>query len=699
MNENTLDTKRVVLLMLLAYAFSFAIRLIWLFQFQGESSFMWNNQFMINTNDGYFFASGVQNELFGMHSDNPRLASFWSYGIISITTVLVKFTPLSLETVTLYLSAFISSLVVIPIILISRLYKETLWGFFAALLGAIAWSYYNRTMIGYYDTDMFAAMAPMFILYFLIKSTIEFNLRTALFASLAIIVYPLLYDQGQSLIYAMTIIYGLYMVYYHRISHTTYLSLILLFLALIPLPISKELSYIVHTFLVIVVYFILKQSKIETQKLMLGAGILFLLFLIFGNVFGLVFTKIIGYTSIGTGTDSEGLHFFQVVQTVREAGQIPFETFANRISGSIYGLIVAILGYILLVMRHRAFILALPLIGVGFFALFGGLRFTVYAVPIAALSAVYFIHFITLKISDKKSIYILSMVLLTAGLLYPNITHIIDYKVPTVFNKAEVKDLAALNKQASSKDYTLAWWDYGYPIWYYSDTNTLIDGGKHNNDNYIISKIMFSTSPDQVANLSRLAVETYVNSKYKVVADTIFKDTNPNDLMSELEDPLYKLPQKRRDIYLYMPLKMINIFPTVGIFANLDLTTGKKKRNILFYTGRVVKQKEEILLLSNGIKIDLTHANVLLGKQTVPIISFDVVTLNKEFNAVVNHQALRMDGGLNVVYLKSYNQLIVMDPETYNSAYVQMFMLGNYDKSLFDLVVSSPYTKIYKIKK
>lgn len=291
------------------------------------------------------------------------------------------------------------------------------------------------------------------------------------------------------------------------------------------------------------------------------------------------------------------------------------------------------------------------------------------------------------------------MVLLTAGLLYPNITHIIDYKVPTVFNKAEVKDLAALNKQASSKDYTLAWWDYGYPIWYYSDTNTLIDGGKHNNDNYIISKIMFSTSPDQVANLSRLAVETYVNSKYKVVADTIFKDTNPNDLMSELEDPLYKLPQKRRDIYLYMPLKMINIFPTVGIFANLDLTTGKKKRNILFYTGRVVKQKEEILLLSNGIKIDLTHANVLLGKQTVPIISFDVVTLNKEFNAVVNHQALRMDGGLNVVYLKSYNQLIVMDPETYNSAYVQMFMLGNYDKSLFDLVVSSPYTKIYKIKK
>jgi len=39
-----------------------------------------------------------------------------------------------------------------------------------------------------------------------------------------------------------------------------------------------------------------------------------------------------------------------------------------------------------------------------------------------------------------------------------------------------------------------------------------------------------------------------------------------------------------------------------------------------------------------------------------------------------------------------------MDKETYNSAYVQMFMLGKYDKELFELVVSSVYGKIYKVK-
>jgi len=135
---------------------------------------------MINTNDGYYFASGAQQALFGMHMDNPRIPSVWSYGTVALTVLLAKITPFSLETITLYLPAIVSSLVVIPIILIGRLFGMTWWGFFSALLGAVVWSYYNRTMVGYYDTDMFSAMAPMFILYFLMKSTMDMTLRSAL---------------------------------------------------------------------------------------------------------------------------------------------------------------------------------------------------------------------------------------------------------------------------------------------------------------------------------------------------------------------------------------------------------------------------------------------------------------------------------------------------------------------------------------
>ncbi|MCK5676912.1 MAG: hypothetical protein KAH72_00345, partial [Flavobacteriaceae bacterium] len=62
---NQVTTNQMLGLMLLAYVFSFTIRMIWVFQFQDNPNFFWNGQLMINTNDGYFFAAGAQESLSG----------------------------------------------------------------------------------------------------------------------------------------------------------------------------------------------------------------------------------------------------------------------------------------------------------------------------------------------------------------------------------------------------------------------------------------------------------------------------------------------------------------------------------------------------------------------------------------------------------------------------------------------------------
>ncbi|WP_309496408.1 STT3 domain-containing protein, partial [Sulfurovum sp.] len=552
-------------------------------------------------------------------------------------------------------------------------------------------------------TDMFSAMAPMFILYFLMKSTMDFTPRAALYAAIAIALYPFFYDGGKSIVYAMGIIYALYMMFYHRYDRTTYISMVLVFVALVPFPfLIAPWSYLIKIAVVIILYFVLTKSSVEQKKLMIASGILFLLFMYFGNVFGLIIAKVSSY--ISTGTASEGLHFYGVKQTIREAGKIPFETFANRISGSQVGVIVSFIGYIFLVVKHRAFILALPLIGIGAFALWGGLRFTVYAVPVAAMSAIYLFHVITTSISNKKSIYIIAMTILTASMLYPNIMHIVGYKVPTVLNKAEVQDLARLDEIATDKDYTLTWWDYGYPVWFYSNTNTIIDGGKHQNDNFIISKIMQTTSSDLAINLSRLAVETYVDSNYSNIADTMFKNgkedqLDPNILLSELENNTYDLPTKTRDIYLYLPYRMLSIFPTVAVFGNLDLTTGQAERKIVFYPTQAVSNKDGLIAFRNGITFDAKSGKVMLGKQKMNVKNFIVTQNTKQGRVHLQSQLYHVDGEYAIVYMKSYNTFVVMDVETFNSTYVQMFMLEKYDKNLFELVVSSPYSKIYKLKK
>ena len=699
-----IDTKQLMLLILIAYAFSFLIRMIWVWQFSDNPNFYWNDQIMINTNDGYFFASGAQKELFDMHMHNPRVFGIWDYGVIFFTTLFAKITPFSLETIILYMPSIISSLVVIPIILIAKLFDKPLWGFFSALLGSIAWSYYNRTMTGYYDTDMFSAMAPMFILYFLIKSTHDFNLRSALYASIAIVLYPFLYDQGLAIVYAMGMIYGAYMVWYHKDSKITYSSLILVFLALLPLGLPNPISYIVHLLLIFIAYIILGKKDFSQKELIVASSVMFVLFMLLGNVVGLIWHKIFTYTT--TGTSQEGLHFYAVNQTVREAGKTLFfsplsgeykTNIADRMIGSNIGFIIAIIGYVMLVLKHRAFLLALPLIGIGIFAHWGGLRFTVYAVPVAAMSAIYLVWVTAEYIKDIKLRYGFIAVV-TLLMLYPNIKHIIGYKVPTVFSLDEVKDLDKLNHISTDKDYTLSWWDYGYPIWYYSDTNTLIDGGKHDNDNFIISKIMQTSSPTLAANLSRLAVETYVDSNYSVVANTLFKDKDPNEFLLRLDSTDYKLPKKTRDVYLYMPYRMLDILYTVIVFGNLDLTTGKKLRDIMSYPAMIVKQNKNLLTFSNGIVFDVAKGVLHFGKKRVSA-RYMIVTQNGKNNDIkIQAQGYDKNSNTIVIYMQSYGKVIVMDAQTFNSMYVQMFILGRYDHNLFELVHASPYSRIYKLK-
>jgi len=687
--------KSAIIFMAIAYLFSFAIRMIWVWQMGDIEAFHWNGQLMINTNDGYYFGSAAQKALEGLHQYNPRLPDWLSAGVIFFTVIFAKITPFSLDTIMLYMPSVISSLVVIPIILIGRLYGSALFGFFAALIGSIAWSYYNRTMTGYYDTDMFSAMMPMFILYFLL-GTLETERRLfMLLSSLTIMIYPFLYDSGLSLIYAMGLLYMGYMFLFHRNENFTYESTILIAIALMGIAVW------IKFFLIVALYLLFSRTQFERSKLALAALAVVILFLYTGNVFHLVWAKFSTYFYRGVD-ESGGLKFYEVAQTVREAGRIPFETMANRIIGSPLGVILALAGYILLVIRHRGFILALPLIGIGVFSLWGGLRFTVYAVPVAAISVVYLFYFAS-RYMQTLSARIVLVAILSAGIIYPNITHIRGYKVPTVFTTPEVAALERLSQIGSEKDYIITWWDYGYPLWYYSKKNTLIDGGKHNHDNFIASEILLTTSQQEAARLSRIAIETYVSSDYKVVADTLFKNGKPDqvDVNGYLENLRYgdvTLPAKSRDVYLYLPVRMLDILPTVKVFSNIDLNTGAPLSQPFLYSTQRFKDSGNTIQFGNGIALLKREGAVQIGSQKVPLGEFIKVGYNKQGELLVNRQSITPMSRISIIYLESFQRFIILDNEYLSSTYIQMFVFENYDHELFEPVILDPQTKIYRVK-
>lgn len=695
LDDKQYSIKTIILFILIAYVFSFAIRMIWIEQMQDIDSFYWNNEIMINTNDGYYFGSSAQKELDGTLQHNPRIPNWQHSATIFFTILAAKYTPFSLETVMLYMPAVVASLVVIPIILIARLFGMSLIGLFAALLGSIAWSYYNRTMIGYYDTDMFSAMMPMFILYFLM-ATIQSEKRSfMLMSAVSIAVYPFFYDQGLSLVYAMGLFYMGYMVVFHRFERFTYESILVIAVALMGFPIWLKLLSIIFLFI------LLSKINLAFSYLIYSAAVAVFLFLYTGNVFTLIFTKVTAYAIRGVDT-SGSLRFYEVAQTVREAGKIPFETMANRISGSTIGVLLAFIGYILLVIKHRPFILALPLIGIGIFSLFGGLRFTVYAVPIAAISAIYLIYIATQKI-ENQLFRTVSIALLTAIMIYPNITHIINYKVPTVFNSLEVEVLNTLSKKGSDKDYVISWWDYGYPIWFYTNKNTLIDGGKHNHDNFLVSEILTTDSPVEAARLSRIAVETYIDNNYSIIADKLFKNSakTPVDVSEYLDNLKYNtvtVPKATRDIYLYLPLRMLDIFPTVALFSKRDLNSGQAYAQRFFYTTQSYQEMGNIINFGANVILDKQSNELKIGGKSVPVQTLYTVQYDKEQHVHTAKHLLNFSAHYSIIYMPSYHRFIICDNSYVDSLFIQMFVFEKYDVGKFEPTIMTPLAKVYKLK-
>jgi len=706
MKENRLS----LIYILIAYAFSYIMHLYWLSWASKYPDFLWHGQVMINNVDGYFYGSGAQKILSNLHEFNPRLNDVWHYGTAVISAYLAKFLHISIDTLMLYLPAIISSFVVIPIILIGKLYKNTLWGFLAAIIGSIGWSYYNRTLAGYYDTDMFSASLPMFILYFLLASIKNRSLNHLLVASFIVIVYPFLYEQGLSIIYAIGIVSFVYLLFTK--NNTIQLNLkdefVLKFIIIFSVALL-DINWIIRAILLVLLKIIFSKKECKIKNLQIASVIFFVLFLITGNVFGIILHKIFSYST--STTTYEGLHFLNVNKTVREAGHIPWNIVFNRIIGSSVGIFIAIIGYVLLVKKYKEFIIALPLWGIGFFAFIGGLRFTVYAV--------YFFFYLSekLKVKNEKLMKLIPF-LGSVFLIAPNITHIVGcckdslvlakikkiyplsspaYLTPTTFNAKEVKVLDKLSKIATSKDYVITWWDYGYPIWYYSKTNTLIDGGKHNEDNFLVSKILTTSSQLLARNLSLISIKKYIDTNKTVALNLFIKDKKPidvNEYLYNLEEKKYDL-KLNRDIFLMLPYRMFNIFPTVAMFSNRDLNSGIVYRNHFFYKNRI-NQKGNILYIGQ-IAIDLSKAKIILNNKLIPIKEFNVVAY-KNNKKIAIRRSIVSNNGLNVIILQSYGEAFILDDYYYNSVFVQLFIFENYDKNLFEPVILNPLIKIYKIK-
>lgn len=698
---------QLLIFMAIAFTFSLMFRQVYLAEVSRFMDISYHGSYyIINNNDGFYFAEGARDILAGFHQPNDL--SPVDYPLSKLTAFLAKIFHIDLNTLIFYLPGVLGSLLVVPLILLGYELGSVFLGFLAALLAPIVWSYYHRTMYGYYDTDMLVIVLPLFAIWGVVRALIRKSFLSywvaPLFLIVAIVWHSGLYQVANG-IFVMALLYVL--IFDRDKRNFLYLALLLVALLHLPLLIKIALLFILN-FL-----FFKFETALESHMRYFLIGVVGV-YTVFGASEWIASIVHSGYFTRSSITQEAGLKFFSVINTVREAGHISFDTLVHRISGSYLGFFVGALGYLLLLIRYPVMMVSLPMVVLGLYAMWGGLRFTIFAVPFFALGDAFVVLLIAKQIekiflNEKwgRVAYYLFSLLAILGFIYPNFTHAQKYIMPPVFNAHEIDILQKFKKIAKRDDYVLTWWDYGYPIRYYADVKTLVDGGKHSGDvNFPVSFALSTTS--QRASYNMAVLDVYFTEKFykdhnnsTAYVEAMMKHygfSDPDEFLQFLQEPI-DLPKVKEDIYYYLPLRMLDIFPTVARFSQVDLKTGKVEQEHFFYQSRNFTKRGDILYLGRGIELLLKRAALKVGNRELPLSRYTTILFDKNGKSEVKTQLITPMAMINIIHLPQMRRILVVDNSFYDSVYFQLYLFDNYDKELFEPVIIDPFVKIYRLKK
>ena len=172
---------------------------------------------------------------------------------------------------------------------------------------------------------------------------------------------------------------------------------------------------------------------------------------------------------------------------------------------------------------------------------------------------------------------------------------------------------------------------------------------------------------------------------------------NYQQYLDLLSKPDFAAAPKTRDVYLFLPYEMFEIFTTVKLFSNIDLKDGTVKTSPFLGIYTDYKEDSQTINLGDAI-IDKVEMRAKIGQNSFPIKTSTVSYFDKNGSFVSRHQSVKNGGEMHLVFLPSYHTYMLMDDEVFNSTFVQLFVLENYDKNLFEKVSETPEAKIFRLK-
>ena len=677
--------KRVIFYILAAYilALFFRLELYYLalqnpdFIFEGRVISIW-------TADAGLYGSYAKKLLSGHHlalnSD-----TFLGYLLYWIS----KYLHLNLDTVIFFIPAVFASLIVVPIMLMFALVGLETVGFFAALISAIAMNYYFRTHLGYCDTDML--VYPIFFtIIYLFMATIKKGFIPSVFAALFILLFLQVYHSAKPLVYALVTFFAIYVLLFERKRVELYIYALIFLAAASPVGVLYKILVMVALYGVAVA---VTRQKIDINyRYFLAAFALVLVTAAFFGVQKGYLNRAVDYLQkkqeyVLIDKSAKKLEFEATLKTIAESGSIDFMKMVRYSSGNIILFILGTIGLTGLILRDRKFIFLLLPYLLGLSSLKTGVRFTTFLSPVLVMGNVYLLYLLTSYIKNRilsRALFFgLSLVMLGYYLYY---MHGYNLMLSPFFKKGELKAIkSTLN--GPDRGYVLTWWDYGWPLWYYTNKKTIIDNGKHHADNYIVAKTLFSNDLRFVANFDRYFIEQYDRIYPWAVLPYVIKKMPLNEVLKKVKSGELKVEPKN-SIYYYFDDRILTKLPVIENFAYLK---GERKKGFVWVDLVRIIDTKKGKVVGSGVYIDLKRGVLASnGKKDV----FGTVIFH-DGKKIAGYLRYRKDPYTIIVYKNRY---IIGTVGYTGSFFFRAFFFNGLDKNLFETLYFDKDAKVFKLK-
>ncbi len=275
-----------------------------------------------------------------------------------------------------------------------------------------------------------------------------------------------------------------------------------------------------------------------------------------------------------------------------------------------------------------------------------------------------------------KENFIYLGVAVAISLMFINILGINSYIKPKYFLNEDVKLLNEL--KIKQNDSLISWWDYGWPLWYYTgNRNTYIDNGLNTFGGTVFVSKMLLSPPQEAYKLAKII------------------STNTRDLSilksQESIDNKFNSITESKYIYIMLHKNMLGTIKSIAKFGDRDLASGKLlKSRMVESLSNIIKRSQGKLYTMNFI-IDTNIGLIIDKKSNKAKLNQIIVIKNKK---IISSKTYDINKKRNIIIVD--NRVIYLDNKTVDGLLIDKLLLNKTDK-YFKEVKQSKNIRILKL--